>query len=235
MSQPAHEEEGFGLSIGDVMSALLLIIILLMMNIVYKLSEEVDKSSQFDKLQEQLYLALEDEFEEDLERLYMEIDSSGVVNFVNPSVLFESNRAQIRPGFAGVLREFFPRYLDVLTGDQFRSDLREIRIEGHTSSDGPTQNPYLYNLQLSQSRSFNVLQFVLSDSLLFQGMNPEQTGEMSWFKDRTVAMGFSSSQLVYLPQRDSTQAPREDKLRSRRVSFRPLIDFEKFRVKRPEP
>ena len=42
MSQPAHEEEGFGLSIGDVMSALLLIIILLMMNIVYKLSEEVD-------------------------------------------------------------------------------------------------------------------------------------------------------------------------------------------------
>ena len=62
MSQPSHEEEGFGLSIGDVMSALLLIIILLMMNIVYKLSEEVDKSSQFDKLQEQLYLALEDEF-----------------------------------------------------------------------------------------------------------------------------------------------------------------------------
>ena len=58
---------------------------------------------------------------------------------------------------------------------------------------------------------------------------------MSWFKDRTVAMGFSSSQLVYLPQQDSTQAPREDKLRSRRVSFRPLIDFEKFRVKRPEP
>ena len=33
------------MSIGDVMSALLLIIILLMMNIVYKLSEEVDKSA----------------------------------------------------------------------------------------------------------------------------------------------------------------------------------------------
>jgi len=235
MSQPAHEEEGFGLSIGDVMSALLLIIILLMMNIVYKLSEEVDKSSQFDKLQEQLYLALEDEFEADLERLHMEIDSSGVVNFVNPNVLFESNRAQIRPGFASVLREFFPRYLDVLTGEQFRSDLREIRIEGHTSSDGPTKNPYLYNLQLSQSRSFNVLQFVLSDSLLFQRMGPVQKGEMSWFKDRTVAMGFSSSQLVYAVSADSTKAPVEDKLRSRRVSFRPLIDFEKFRVKRLQP
>ena len=112
------------------MSALLLIIILLMMNIVYKLSEEVDKSSQFDKLQEQLYLALEDEFEEDLERLYMEIDSSGVVNFVNPSVLFESNRAQIRPGFAGVLREFFPRYLDVLTGDHFGPTCVKLGLKG---------------------------------------------------------------------------------------------------------
>ena len=40
-----YEEEGFGLSIGDVMSALLLIIILVMLAIVMQLKEETDMLS----------------------------------------------------------------------------------------------------------------------------------------------------------------------------------------------
>ena len=59
--------------------------------------------------------------------------------------------------------------------------------------------------------------------ILFQGMNPSKKARCHGSRIERWH-GFSSSQLVYLLQRDSTQAPREE-ARSRRVSFRPLIDF----------
>ena len=60
-------------------------------------------------------------------------------------------------GFIDILDSFFPRYLDILLSDNFRERIAEVRIEGHTDSRGE----YMYNVRLSQSRTSNVLDYVV--------------------------------------------------------------------------
>lgn len=220
------DEADYGLSIGDAMSALLLIIILVMMNALSTLQEESDKSNQFEQKRKELYRSLYTEFQSDFERLHLEVDTvNGVIQFSSPDVLFTQGQAQVKQEFKDILSEFYPRYLDVLTEPAFKPFIREIRVEGHTSSEWTsktisTERAYLNNLVLSQERSFEVLQYLLK--------LPDRSSSELWFRDKAAAMGYSSSKLIFKP--DGLE---EDKSRSRRVSFRALLDYEQFMVGRP--
>ena len=76
------DEADYGLSIGDAMSALLLIIILVMMNALSTLQEESDKANQFEQKRKELYHSLYSEFQSDFERLHLEVDTvHGVIEF----------------------------------------------------------------------------------------------------------------------------------------------------------
>ena len=131
-----RDEADYGLSIGDAMSALLLIIILVMMNALSTLQEESDKANKFDQKRNALNHALYSEFEADFERLYLEVDTvNGVIQFSSPNVLFTQGKAQVKPAFEKILREFYPRYLNVLSSKEYKPFIREIRVEGHTSSE----------------------------------------------------------------------------------------------------
>jgi outer membrane protein OmpA-like peptidoglycan-associated protein len=93
--------------------------------------------------------------------------------------------------------------------------IREIRIEGHTSSEwGPDSSPldaYFSNMALSQQRTQEVLRYAY-------GLNAVQ--QSGWFRERVAAVGLSSSRLV----RDAQGA--EDAEASRRVEFSVLTNFE---------
>lgn len=218
-----NEEAEYGLSIGDVMSALLLIIILVMMNALSTLREESDKANQFDAKRKDLYQSLYKEFEEDFESLYMTVDTiNGVIQFNSPSVLFDLGKSQVKSGFKDILDDFYPRYMSILLQPEYKPYIREVRVEGHTSSDWNNrrtspESDYLNNLELSQLRSFSVLNHLLQ-------ISADRT-EKGWFRDKAVAMGYSSSKLIYDPL-----SREEDKEKSRRVSFRALLDYEKFMV-----
>ena len=75
-------------------------------------------------------------------------------------VLFESGRYELTAAGRSFVDKFLPVYLNVLFSSEYKANISEIIIEGHTDSDGG----YLSNLQLSQQRALAVASYVLGDS-----------------------------------------------------------------------
>jgi outer membrane protein OmpA-like peptidoglycan-associated protein len=149
---------------------------------------------------------LEAEFRDDLVEWNAELDSLTLsVRFKEPDVLFEAGRSVVRPRFQEILRDFFPRYTKIVRANG--TAIEEVRIEGHTSSEGPGANPYFYNMALSQDRTRAVLEFCLERAGV-------EADDREWLRGRLTANGLSSSKVILAA--DST----EDRERSRRVEFR---------------
>ena len=228
-SKTLTDENPFSLSLGDLMAGLLLIFVLLLSFVMLKLTEtekhrrEIVKT--YGKLQNDLYRALNGEFEKDLGKWNAVLNKENLsVRFKEPEVLFEQGAAEVRPSFKAILDDFFPRYIRILreskdSNGEFKygNDIAEIRIEGHTSSEwseevNDEEEIYILNMELSQDRTRNVLQYVLQI--------PEISKNRNWLKKHLTANGLSSSKLI--SHRDGA----EDKVESRRVEFRVRINAE---------
>lgn len=202
--------EGYWVSVADLMSGLMIVFLFIAVTYMAYVSRQQAQVREVAIAWEQgrgtLYRALEAEFRDSLQTWNAELDSVSLsVRFKEPDVLFEAGQSTVRPRFQAILRDFFPRYARIVRthGDA----VEEVRIEGHTSSEGPGPNPYFFNMALSQDRTRAVLIFCLEQS----GVDQESR---DWIRGRFTANGLSSSKLVYAA--DST----EDRLRSRRVEFR---------------
>ena len=111
--------------------------------------------------EQEIYLALKDEFEDDLPRWNAIIERESLtLRFLSPDILFETGKAEIRPQSKPFLMILIPRYMELLEG-QFADSVSEIRIEGHTSSEwGDSISPleaFIKNMDLSQARTRSVL------------------------------------------------------------------------------
>lgn len=189
------------------MAALLLIFILLLSATLLRLQGEFEAKSliaeNYQDLQQALYQELLAEFSEELDTWGASLDSATLsVRFNEPEVLFEVNQAEIRPRFQNILADFFPRYIGVMFDAKYQNQIEEIRIEGHTDSDGD----YIYNMRLSQDRTRSVLNYALA-----QLPSEEQR---QWCVQYVTANGLSNSKPILDAQ------GREDKAASRRVEFR---------------
>jgi outer membrane protein OmpA-like peptidoglycan-associated protein len=210
-------ENPFSLSIGDLMAALLLIFVLLLASTLLNLQDEFENkirvAERYTAIKENLFNQLLLEFRNDLKKWNAEIDPKILsIRFKEPDVFFDKNESLIKTPFKNILSDFFPRYIKVLTMPEFRDNIEEIRIEGHTDSDGPTKGSnrdydYFYNMSLSQNRTRSVLQYTLST--LSSDIN------RVWVQKLLTANGLSSSKLLYY--QDTTI---ENKDASRRVEFR---------------
>lgn len=206
------EENAFSLSTGDLMAGLLFIFILLLMGAMLQVQEKAEQDEEivrrYDQIKTHLYIDLQDEFKDDLAVWRATIDSTLCIRFQEPSMLFDEGSDILKPSFKGILQDFFPRYIAVLSREQYRDNIEEIRIEGHTNSNGD----YYRNMKLSQDRTRTVLQYCYS-------LMPED--EVSWLKGLVTANGLSSSHLITTHEGD------EDKNLSRRVEFRVRTNAEK--------
>lgn len=137
---------------------------------------------------------------------WIEIDADNTVRFNAPEVLFKQNKINLSSHYERILRDFFPRYVQVL--HEHLQDIDGIRIEGHTSSDGD----FLYNMELSQQRAFNTLKYCYEVITNTQHRN--------WLHTVMGAQGFSSGR-----PRLNTNGD-EDAVRSRRVEFRVITKAE---------
>ena len=106
------------------------------------------------------------------------------------------------------LTDFFPRYIAVLSRPQYKDNIEEIRIEGHTNTNGG----YYSNMKLSQDRTRAVLQYCFG----LMDVN-----DIIWLKGLVTANGLSSSHLIL------TKDGEENKDLSRRVEFRVRTNAEK--------
>lgn len=84
-------------------------------------------------------------------------EKSGLVTLPT-SVLFALNSFELKDEARFDLRRILSAYFDILLSDEIRPYLDKIAIEGHTDSNGA----YLYNLELSQKRAYEVMRFIYS-------------------------------------------------------------------------
>ena len=211
--------------IADLMSGLM--IVFLFTSVIF-MSKVLDENTNIKKQQqtvenivttykenkEDLYTDLYKEFENDMNSWHMEIDKDGTIRFKEPEVFFNKGEAELKTQFKDILNSFFPRYIN-LVYTNYKDKVKEIRIEGHTSSEweegSDTKTAYFKNMELSQDRTRNVLEYV---------MNIESIMEYEdWLIDNITANGMSYSKRIY-------KNNIEDKDSSRRVEFRVITNSE---------
>lgn len=216
-----EENNQFDLSIGDLMASLLMVFVLCLVGTMLQLQEEYDDKSKvaerYKELQTQIYLDLKAEFKDDLSVWGAEIDQEELTfRFTEPKILFASGRSEMKQEFKTIIKDFFPRYIKVLSGKSYIDHIEEIRIEGHTSLEGKSNmsvnEAYFYNMKLSQDRTRSVLAYSLN-----------QLGGKTyqWTKLRTTANGLSSVKPI---AGNDIEANRK---LNRRVEFRIKTDAEK--------
>ena len=207
----SREENAFSLSTGDLMAGLLFIFILLLMGTLLQVQEKAEEDEQivkrYDHIKTQLYIDLQTEFKDDLKAWRATIDSTLCIRFQEPSMLFDNDKAILKPKFKNILDDFFPRYMKVLNRPEYKENIVEIRIEGHTDSNGG----YFHNMELSQDRTRSVLEYC------YGLMTAKQK---AWAKSLITANGLSSSQPILVHGV-------ENKSLSRRVEFRVRTNAEK--------
>jgi outer membrane protein OmpA-like peptidoglycan-associated protein len=160
-------------------------------------------------MRDKIFNDLNHEFKDDLHRWGATLNKDLAISFKEPEVLFESQKAEIRPKFMEILRDFFPRYVSIINKPDYRNNIDEIRIEGHTSSiweNSALKDPYMLNMELSQARTRSVLQYAIT--------LPKVAPQQDWLKAKLTANGLSSSK--HILNEDGS----ENLDASRRVEFR---------------
>ena len=220
LEAPLREEEGHWISVSDLMSGLMMVFMLVslvfMVNVEIERDKIRDVAILYDTLRTQLYEDLRDEFEPDMARWGAELDKDLTFRFNNTEVLFDRGQAALKGEFKSILSEFFPRYLSIITQEQYRNDILEVRIEGHTSSGWggarDLDEAYVRNMDLSQQRTRSALVYLLE-------MEQVQK-DKPWLKTHLTANGLASAKVVRNEQGE------EDSERSRRVEFKVRTDAE---------
>ena len=234
--RPEQETEEHWVSISDVMAGLMVIFLFIaisyMLNVRLKADEIIVYKNEVEKLldayknlQSALYKELRAEFEgAPTKKIQFRTVWRGHLDMETLSIRFQKpftqGDATVPIAFKNVLRNFFPRYVAILTKSEYRDEVAEIRIEGHTSSEWHDRIgldvAYYNNMELSQNRARNVLKYAL------EIRHPKIIQNKEWIKKYLTANGLSSSKLIFDP--DGNQ----NRERSRRVEFRVVTKSEKL-------
>lgn len=219
-NQLEHDSEEHWIAVSDLMSGLMVVFLLIAVMylvIIERKNQEIQEVAiLYEDLREALYLDLDNEFSADMQEWGAELSEDLSIRFNNTSLLFEEGESILKPAFAAILNDFFPRYLAILNSAKYRNDIVEVKIEGHTSSSWAdaqdSDDAYMRNMALSQERTRSTLGYLLGlDSL---------SEEKVWLRDHLTANGLSSSKPVLLADGS------EDEQRSRRVEFVVKTDAE---------
>lgn len=204
-------------SFSDMMAGLLMIFILFLTIAMLQLNIQEDllqdKEEEVNRIigvRQKIVEELKREFENS--DLQLNIDpESGAISF-SEGVFFDYDKYEIKDTGRDYLKSFIPKYIKVLLSDKNKNYISEIIIEGHTD----TQGSYMYNLELSQKRAFEVAKFILSED--FEELSQEENKRL---KSILTANGRSFSNPI-LDENGVIDAEK-----SRRVEF-------KFRLKDEE-
>jgi outer membrane protein OmpA-like peptidoglycan-associated protein len=223
-----NDNETSWINIADIMSALMMIFMFISIAFLYqiltekennkvKIAKKIKPESNISKplSKKEVYKlnlnrALHQEFDKDLYWWKAVITNSNIIRFNAP---FELGEDIIPHNIQLILADFFPRYIKVLTQKEFKDEIEEIRVEGHTSNvwgDKSLKDSYMYNMRLSQKRASNVLEYCyyINDLII--------ENNIFWLRSNLRANGMSFSKLLYIDKAKTVP----DQIRSRRVEFR---------------
>ena len=161
-------EENFWPTFTDLLSVIILVILLVLVAYIFIAQISTQKTrevQQMINLQIDEIIGLREKIAGDLKQeftdssLAIDLDEETGAIVFRGEILFATESALIRPDFKQMLQEIVPRYVEVLLADEHKSHISQIIIEGHTDDRGD----YMYNLDLSQRRAFNVVKYILGD------------------------------------------------------------------------
>ena len=150
------------LSVSDLMTGLMIIFLFISIAYISKVQDNQEVLSDYVETKTKLHDKLVDKFKSDTIKWQMSIGRDLSMKFKNPTVLFESGKAELTPDFKSILDQFLPKYFSILVNDSLRDQIEEVRIEGHTDIVPYPQldpDPYIANAILSQQRALNVLRY----------------------------------------------------------------------------
>ena len=132
-------------------------------------------------------------------------EKSGAIKF-SSNILFDQSAYKLKDSSKKELDVVLKKYISTLLEDkEIRKYIHGITIEGHTNSDGT----YLSNLQLSQQRALEVMQFLYESNSIDKDL----------LNKYVSSSGKSSSDLIF---KDGV----EDKDASRRIEIKFIIKNE---------
>lgn len=146
-----EEESSVLLSIGDLMSGLLMIFALLFITVLVQLKES-------ETTIDNIVLGVLDAMK--AQNVDVEVNSETGDVSIQDSILFDENSATLKPAGKQFLQSFIPVYSGVIFSDaEFDKEITRVIVEGHTSSKGS----YETNLNLSLLRSAAVTDYIFSE------------------------------------------------------------------------
>lgn len=197
--------------LADLMTGLMMIFMLITAIYISKVDPTTTRVfDEYKQVHNNMKLALQNEFSNDFKQWNATLLGDMTIRFNNPNMQFASGSSDVTPEFQNLLKDFFPRYLKILRSDKFRSSVKEIRIEGHTSKfwRGVSESDaYFLNMELSQQRTRSTLKFLKS--------LPQFQSDDAWLREHITANGLSSSK----PLLKNPKSSSEDEV-NQRVEFR---------------
>jgi outer membrane protein OmpA-like peptidoglycan-associated protein len=209
-------------NIADMMSGLMMIF--LFISLVYsfetsKITEQLREKQDvveaiavsYTDNRSQIYESLNNHFSAEFSSWDATLDKDSLtVRFNDPELLFEPGSSRLTARFKTILAQFWSDYIEIL--GEYSDDIREIKIEGHTSSewsDASLEDAYFNNMRLSQQRTRETLKFCYQ-------ITPNDS--RAWTRSTVTANGMSSSRPIL------DDAGNEDTVSSRRVEFTVVVD-----------
>ena len=197
--------------LSDLMMGLMMVFLLLATMYMLRVEQTTTLIvKEYETTRNNLHRALQKEFDQNFKEWDAELLGDMTIRFKNPEVLFATGSDKLKIKFKEILNDFTPRYIKILTGDQFKDSIKEIRIEGHTSTfwknSSSSLDGYFKNMTLSQARTRTTLKFIF--------LLPETVENEEWLKTRLTANGLSSSRPI------KNKNLKIDEEASQRVEFR---------------
>ncbi|ONI45217.1 hypothetical protein AN641_04420 [Candidatus Epulonipiscioides gigas] len=226
-----NDNGNFESAVYDLMSALMIVFMLIAFSSMLQTQQEAQKVQELsDKYKNEVEIfkeateasnalnnKLDFTFSDKLNELNMEIISDNTIRFKSPELFFDTGKSELTNTFKNILDEFFPLYIDLIYNN-YKDVVKEIRIEGHTSSEwaeyiNESENEaYFNNMKLSQDRALAVLEYIIN--------MPSSEPYRQWLINNMTTTGLSSSKPII-----NFETGLEDKEKSRRVEFKIITDY----------
>jgi outer membrane protein OmpA-like peptidoglycan-associated protein len=223
----AGKKDNYWIPLADLMTVLMVIFLFIsisyMIDVKNKQAERDKIFEDFKETKVDLLKELQTEFKDDFrkDKWNAVLDKDLTIKFVNENVLFDYNKSDIKAEFKNVLADFFPRYLNILMKPKYKDKISEVRIEGHTDIKGD----YIYNLQLSQDRTRNVMQFLLNLDYFLKLDKNDKDKLRFWLTANGLSYGRTLDEDGNLSEYSKKQP---NDIKCRRVEFRIVTTSDKI-------
>lgn len=162
------EQISYNNSIADLMAGMLIIFILLFVFVTVTSNSELRKKEKviegFTMVKTKIIDQVIETFK--INKISIDIDTSTGSIKIDEKLLFSTNESKLKPEGKEYLKKFIPIYVKlIILDDNIKKEISQVIIEGHTDDVGS----YIFNMELSQRRAFEVLKYIYTEMDEFEG------------------------------------------------------------------